>query len=241
MRVWKTVRSQEQIQDNLFRRLDGEQEDLLAYYTFDPVLPMPVGAPTVLADVSGRGNDLSINGAQFVLSTAPIGGDTPQVRSALAGVRTLFNDLIQSSPAVQEYGDLQTDAQGNLAGVLKRCYAYIKQGQWQLITGFKVGNLVTEWIGQVQFAPQLIGFIEGAPPVPSENLTMAAADYAGASSVELTQAKTATFTYAASKDTGFDMSVEAALKFGFKSKSETGAAAIAFVASTVEESVWRSG
>ena len=80
------------------------------------------------------------------------------MRSALAGVRTTFSGLIGSRPAVQEYADLQVDNRGNLAGVLKRCYSYVNDGKWTLITGFKVGDLTTEWIGQVQFAPQLKGF-----------------------------------------------------------------------------------
>ena len=56
------------------------------------------------------------------------------------------------------------------------------------ITGFKVGDLSVEWVGQAQFDPQLMGYIEGAPPVPSENLTVDADGYTGASSVTLTEA-----------------------------------------------------
>ncbi|NJL48609.1 MAG: LamG domain-containing protein [Leptolyngbyaceae cyanobacterium SM2_5_2] len=204
VRVWKTARTVEQIHDNLFRRLLGEneqfldnREDLLAYYPFD------TQQAGVLSDFSLLGNDLIPFAADFVLSTAPIGEDTPQVRSALAGLRTPFNDRLQSVPAVQEYGDLQTDVDGNLFGVYKRCYGLIKDGQWELITGFKVGELVTEWVGQVQFDPQLIGYIEGSPPVPGENLTSTGvvlgefADYNGASSVELKQASKTNFTFSA--------------------------------------------
>ncbi|MFH8336339.1 hypothetical protein [Streptomyces sp. AM6-12] len=46
-----------------------------------------------------------------------------------------------------------------------------------------MGDLVTEWVGQAQFDPQLMGYIEGAPPVPSENLTDKPDGYAAASSV----------------------------------------------------------
>ena len=67
---------------------------------------------------------------------------------------------------------MQLDSDANQIAVYKRCYSLIQSGQWQLITGFKVGNLISEWVGQVQFDPQIIGYIEGAPPVPSENLTV---------------------------------------------------------------------
>ncbi|WP_017299436.1 LamG-like jellyroll fold domain-containing protein [Nodosilinea nodulosa] len=215
VRIWHSARTLEQVQDNLFRRLLGEneqfldnREDLLAYYPFD------TQKAGVLSDYSLLGNDLVPYNTEFVLSTAPIGEDTPQVRSALAGVRTPFSDRLQSTPAVQEYGDLQTDVDGNLFGIYKRCYGLIKDGQWELITGFKVGELVTEWVGQVQFDPQLIGFIEGAPPVPGENLTSTSvvlgefADYNGASSVELKQASKTNFTFSADKESGFDSSFD---------------------------------
>ncbi len=215
VRVWKIARTQEQVQDNLFRRLLGEKEDLLAYYTFD------AERDNQLSDHSLRGNDLRVSSASYVLSTAPIGEDTPQVRSALASIRTPFHGLLQGRPAVQEYGDLQYDVEGNLLGVLKRCYAFVLNGQWHLVTGFKVGNLVTEWIGQVQFAPQLKGFIEGAPPVPSENLTTRSVDIIGdiddyneASRIELQATQKNTFTYSAEKDSGFDMQAELSAQFG---------------------------
>ena len=197
----------------------------MAYYTFTP----DAKAPTKLADDSPRSNHLTIQGTALVLSTAPIGDDTPQVRSALASVKTTFNDWLHTTPALQEYGDLQSDSQGHQIGVYKRCYSFVKNGEWQLITGFKVGDLVIEWIGQAQFAPQLIGYIEGAPPVPSENLTQRSDkaigdldDYNEASTIEIMEADETTFTYAASKAGGFDMSFEASLQFGAKSDSEAG-------------------
>ncbi|MGH7594862.1 MAG: LamG-like jellyroll fold domain-containing protein [bacterium] len=238
VRIWKTVRTPEQIQDSLFRRLNGELDSLIAYYTFD------AETQNQLKDQSLAGNHLTVEGTSFyILSTAPIGEDTPQVRSALAGVRTPFSGVIHSRPSVHEYGDLQYDNQGNLIGVFKRCYGFVKDGDWQLITGFKVGDLATEWIGQVQFAPQLIGYIEGTPPVPSENLTQPSVeligdldDYNGASVIELAEAQETTYTYSASKAGGFDLEVEAALKFGFKSKTDAGGG-VGFISLTsIEES-----
>ncbi|UBF24983.1 hypothetical protein K9N68_25580 [Kovacikia minuta CCNUW1] len=311
VRIWKIVRTQEQIRDNLFRRLMGDQEDLVAYYTFDPApdpesktsssaisssatatnsiritdhsfqsnhLEVPPLVPidytlalrslesVATLPTTGQGlvivakigssyhmrafnrageqildkaiapdaelvkqidaalKQASIDAATqtrllkqlsavnpYILSTAPISDDTPQVRSALAGIKTAFSGTIQSQPAVQEYGDMQYDSAGNLIGVFKRCYSFIKDNHWHLITGFKVGDLLTEWVGQVQYAPQMIGYIEGAPPVPSENLTAIAgklSDYARASSIELVQAESTTYNYTASKSGGFDMQVD---------------------------------
>lgn len=207
VRIWKVARSQEQLQDNLFTRLKGEKEDLIANYTFDSDEDYRV------LDYSLFGNHLGIaqgfNQPTSVLSTAPIGDDTAQVRSALAGIETQFNGYIHSRPAIQEYGDTQTDEAGNTTGILKRCYGYIENGQWHLITGFKVGNLISEWIGQVQFAPQIIGYVEGAPPVPSENITAgpvdpAIGDYNNVSTLEVIEADNVSYAFSASQEGSFN-------------------------------------
>lgn len=206
MRIWRTVRTQEQIQDNLFHRLQGEKEDLIAYYTFDRQSDEELSE---LSDHSFRGNHLQVGQAAFVVSDAPISHDAFPVRNALLAVKTPFHEKIHSRPGIQEYGDMQYDAEGNLIGILKRCYSYIRNGEWFLITGFKVGNLVTEWLGQVQFNPELKGFVEGAPPVPSENLTAgpidpAIFDYANSAAVEVVEADNVSYTYATSKEGGLN-------------------------------------
>ncbi|NEQ65005.1 MAG: LamG domain-containing protein [Symploca sp. SIO2D2] len=218
VRVWKVVRTQEQILDNIFTRLKGEKQDLLANYTFDEI------ADNQVKDSSLAGNHLPLgaddNKPTSVFSNAPISNDTPQVRSALAEVQTVFNEEIASSPAISEYADLQYDSQQNLTGAFKRCYTYIKDGKWQLITGYKVGNLITEWISQVQFDPQIIGYIEGAPPIPSENMTVGpitASDtdtYKQASTVELIESEEVTYNFSSSKENGFDSSFEASMSAG---------------------------
>ena len=88
-----------------------------------------------------------------------------------------------------------------------------RDGRWQIVSGYQVGDVRAEWVGQAQFDPQLIGFIEGAPPVPSENLTVED-DYADISSVALTEADSTTYTYSSSRDTGFDLSVETSFGVG---------------------------
>ena len=217
VRIWKVPRTQEQIQDNIFSRLKGEIEYLIANYTFDKE------DTTQLRDYSLLGNDLSLgtdkSKPNFILSTAPIGTDAAIVRSSLAGVETKFQGTIDSRPGVEEYGDLQRDADGNLMGLQKRCYSYIKDGQWQLLTGYKVGNLKTEWISQVQFDPQVIGFIEGAPPVPSENLTEGTLDpgkddCADASSLEVVEAESVSYSFGASQEGSFDTALDVTFKQG---------------------------
>jgi hypothetical protein len=201
LRLWRTARTGQQIRENMFHRLTGERDDLVAYYTFDAE---PNGR---LVDEGPLGNDLVVRGGTYPVSTAPVGGDVPQARDVLGGVTTSFNVTIDSPPGTAEYATLETDADGGRTGVFKRCHAYVRDGAWQLVTGFKVGDMVTEWIGQAQFDPQLIGYVEGAPPVPAENLT-GDGDHTGASAVELTEATTTTYTYATTRDVGIDASAE---------------------------------
>jgi hypothetical protein len=215
VRVWKVARTQEQIQDNLFSRLKDEKESLIANYTFD-------NKESELKDHSLLGNHLTWNGDQddLVLSTAPISNDTALVHP-VGAVDTQFHGTIQSCPVIQEYADTQTNADGDMIGVMKRCYAYIKDGQWHLLTGFKVGNLITEWISQVQFNPQVIGYIEGAPPVPSENLTAGPiqptkGDYSGGaySALEVVEAESVNYNFSVSKERGIDTSFEVEAQVG---------------------------
>lgn len=221
VRIWRTARTQEQILDNLFTRLKGEKEDLIAYWSFDRA-STDEGAG-VVRDEGLRGNDLTLPAAPArptaVLSTAPVSSDTAQVRSALAAMRTPFHEAISGTPAVAEYADMQYTAKGEAFGVLKRAYGSLRDGRWHLVTGYKVGDLVSEWVSQVQFDPQLIGYVEGAPPVPSENLTPNTVDperatYDGVASVEFTQAEEVVHSLSSAKE----RSVDAA--FGFALSNE---------------------
>jgi hypothetical protein len=104
---------------------------------------------------------------------------------------TAFCERIAATPAVGEYATVQRTAAG-VTGTMKRCYSYVRNGRWLLIAGYQVGEMISDWVGQAQYDPQLYGYIEGAPPVPSENLTVASAnpdtqDFANASKVTFTQ------------------------------------------------------
>ncbi|SDS73183.1 Concanavalin A-like lectin/glucanases superfamily protein [Streptomyces sp. TLI_053] len=223
VRIWRAVRTQEQISDNLFTRLRGDKQDLLGYWPFDR--DSTATGTTSVRDEGLRGNDLhfSPNRPKILLSTAPISADTAQVRSALADVRTPFHSTIAGAPGATEYADLQYDAKGQAIGVLKRCYGFVRDGRWHLITGYKVGDLITEWVGQAQFDPQLMGYIEGAPPVPSENLTDKSDGYAGASSVEFTEADQVLQSLSTSKTE----STNTAFNASFGAETDAGAMAVA--------------
>ncbi|MFF8958672.1 LamG-like jellyroll fold domain-containing protein [Streptomyces sp. NPDC014894] len=215
VRLWRTARTPEQILDNLFTRLKGDKQDLLAYWPFDS--ESTTATAESVADHSLRGNHLDpgtdATRPRIVLSTAPVSTDTAAVRSALAGVSTPFHEKISAPPASVEYADLQYTPDGQAQGVLKRAYAHIADGVWTLTTGYKVGDLTTEWVSQVQFDPQLIGYIEGAPPVPSENLT-GNTDVADVSSVTFTEADEITSVLGSARNRNVDLSFTMAAELG---------------------------
>jgi hypothetical protein len=216
VRLWRTERTQEQILDNMFCRLREDRRNLLAYYQFDEQ-STTAGAP--VTDNGLRGNTLTLNGTPTPrLSTAPIAEDTPQVRSALTGVQTPFNIAVGGTPSVAEYADMQSDSLGGLTGVMKRCYSYLRGDRWVLHTGFKVGDLITTWVAQAQFNPQVVGYIEGAPPVPSENLVKVpdSADYTDRSKVTFVQADNTTNTMSSSKRGSVDAAIKASFEIGSK-------------------------
>lgn len=228
VRIWDIARTPEELQDELFQTLKGSYAGLIAHYPFDD-------ANNLGEDASGNGHHLLLTQASTSTDLPPLGEDMPQVvftpvAGAPAAPQVPSTSI--AAPAVAEYPDLQVDAAGNLGGAMKRAYSYIdRDGRWQLLSGFKVGNLVTEWLGQVQADPQLIGFIEGAPPVPSENLTSTSlntggnskfADYGGASSVALNESDNVNVVFASSKEDGFDMAVKMTAGIGYKEEIDVG-------------------
>jgi hypothetical protein len=227
LRLFRTVRSEEQILDNLFTRLKGERQELIAYYTFDA--DSTSRDSDRILDNGLRGNHLPLPSDRLqrprvVLSTAPVSNDAAQVRSAIASVQTQFHEQIDTTPAVAEYADMQRDRSGDVTGVMKRCYSYLNGGTWNLITGYKIGTLISEWVGQAQFDPQIMGYLEGAPPVPSENLTEGPVnpdlnDFEGKAKVEFVQADEVVYSLSSSKDKSVTAGLSATVKNGAQSST----------------------
>ena len=167
VRIWDRIRTPEQIRDNMNRRLIESEKDIVGYWPLDEG-----GSSDTAKDQSGNGNDFTgLTAANWTDSNPPIGTESPIVRNILGGPDTGMEVSISSIPAVFEYSDMQEDDSGMAFGVLKRGYLYVSGGTANLVTGFKIDDLEMTYLGMVQTKPTLIGYIEGAPPVPRENLT----------------------------------------------------------------------
>ncbi|MFL9584104.1 LamG-like jellyroll fold domain-containing protein [Stenotrophomonas sp. AB1(2024)] len=207
IRIWATQRTGEQIADSMHRPLSGSEAHLRGYWSFAN------GSGAAVEDRTGRGNVGQLAGKGSALptwltSTAPLGNEAPEVINVLGGVPTFAQLDITETPAVVEYADLQRDAYGDVFSVMKRAYLGIAHQELLLITGYKIGDLDTVYLGQAQSKPTLVGYIEGAPPIPSENQTLPywrggygeLNSYAGATSVEFTEADNTVYAYNASRD-----------------------------------------
>jgi hypothetical protein len=161
-------------------------------------------------------------------SIAPVGLDSP-ICHEIGGMKFPENETIIGIPFVTEYGDLQKDSKGEVRGVLKRCHAFMQSGgKVCLVTGYKIGEMEMMYIGQVQTKPTLIGYIEGAPPVPSENLTLndpVTDDYVGTSSVKLVENQSEAFHYSGKSNLYLDASLDAKLGLYFGTETSAGVGA----------------
>ncbi|MDK1311049.1 LamG-like jellyroll fold domain-containing protein [Pseudoalteromonas ardens] len=188
LRVWSVAKSQAEINSACHSPVVGSSKELIGYWPFNGTA----------RDDSGHGNNGSLVGdpqPKFAPSTAPVANEAPMVRNIYSDHITDFQEPVEGTPAVAEYTSTLTTTLGGLVSVMQREYAYVDESL-TILPNFKVGNLNMVYIGQVQTSPTLIGFIEGAPPVPSENLTRPYYDsatsyheYFGASSIALSESK----------------------------------------------------
>ncbi|CCT73221.1 uncharacterized protein FFUJ_10097 [Fusarium fujikuroi IMI 58289] len=179
LRIWNVPRTRENICDSMHTRLTDVSSDVAAYLPFDETANLATdtagqGQNSILLDTSVNCYNLTPllgGGVRKKASEAPVGLDSPCVYQSLGAISDKLRGVtISACPSVAEYGDLQIESSGSMGGSYKRVYSFIESnGKWCLVTGFRIGSLQTEWVGNVQTDPTLIGFIEGAPPVPIEN------------------------------------------------------------------------
>ncbi len=224
VRLWSTQRTPLQVRQALNVAVTGRDAGLAAYW------PVSDGSGRRVGDFTGRAhNGRWVGGhdvAPWILSAAPIGVEAPGIRMANGGVEPKNPILSDSAAQAAAYGSTQTDAYGNLIATYRRAYAILPKGKGlDLTVGLLIGELDIQFVGQVQLNPSLIGYIEGSPPVPSENLKVypgSPGTYNGASSIVVDETASVSYAYTASRDTGFDMSVNSSLGFRWEEEIDAG-------------------
>ena len=188
VRVWGVALSDDEIAVNSTILLTGNEPGLLAYY------PMSEATGVEVRDHSGNGYNATVSGANWWGCTAPIGKiDNPSAVDALVSA---------------EYSTVTVESSTKTkVAIMRRFFAYPATNGVTLLPDKRIETLELKWIGNAQFAPTLLGYIEGPPPVPSENLTLSD-DYNGATSVELTMSEDVEFSWNRSQDSGLGANAE---------------------------------
>lgn len=179
VRIWNSARSVQDIKQSMNRTLSGNENNLICNYPLDRI-------------VLHEGN-LKVGGSNGVYGIP-------------FGIRIAYSTAVPVTGAVLHAVEYNTIMKNPKTGVktamMRRAYAYPVNDGFNLISDKRIENLELKWIGNAQFAPTLMGYIEGAPPVPSENLTESD-DYNGASSVQLTMSEDMEFNWSRSDESAY--------------------------------------
>jgi hypothetical protein len=192
VRIWNQGLGADEIQANQHFLLTGREPGLLSYWSMNDV-----GRDTIL-DRSPNGYHGTPSGQiSFVPDTAPLG--------------QIERDTDSTLVIVNEYPTQETDETGQAVALMRRFYAYIQSGAFiETLQDQRIESLEVRWVGNAQFEPTLLGYIESAPPVPSENLTLSDS-YDNASAVQLTSTENVTYSWTRSEDIGIGFDLEAIL------------------------------
>lgn len=183
--VWSRALTREEIARTVHVRQRAREPDLVACFPLDR--PDPKDTPNTNDVVRGR------------LGTS----------KAASWLRDASLPIVPDALLSEEYS---TVGEGRIA-MMRRFMGFPVRDAALLWPDQRVEWLELKWLGNAQFAPTLLGYIEGAPPVPSENLTMAD-DYNGAASVELNTSEDVEFKWTRNQDSGLGASIDAFLGGG---------------------------
>jgi hypothetical protein len=177
VRIWDRVRTDTEILTNMRRRVAGTEANLLAYYPLDEVN----GDNKVKDKKAGVYQGELKGSAELLLTTS----------SPVAGAESLIT---------AEYSSIEVSGEGKKQALMRRFFGFTTGGDVQLLPEQRVEELTLQWVGNTQINPTLLGYIEGAPPIPSENLTVDE-DYNGATTVTLRQSEETSYSWQRSETT----------------------------------------
>ncbi|WP_437931606.1 LamG-like jellyroll fold domain-containing protein [Sorangium sp. So ce291] len=206
VRLWDRARTEAEIRANMRRRLAGTEPNLLAYYPLDEV-----NGDKKIKDKKAGVYQGQLSGSAAVLLTTSL---------PAAGAEGLVTT---------EYSSIEVGPEGKKQALMRRFFGFTTGGQVQLLPEQRVEELTLQWVGNTQINPTLLGYIEGAPPVPSENLTVDE-DYNGATAVTLRQSDETSYSWQRSETIHGGISMD-----GFLGAAWGVEAGPAFISSKVSE------
>ena len=190
VRIWNKARTLEEIQADMHQHLTGEEENLVGYWPLNNI--QPEGDTIKVLDLSSNNHHGTVNNGAIIKNsnTLPIGS----------------NALVSA-----EYSTVGIDKlTSKKTSLMRRFLASPALNGVELLPDKRIEELELKWISNAQFAPTLLGYIEGAPPIPTENLTVQES-YNGATSVELNTSEDVEFSWYRAQDVGLGASLDAFL------------------------------
>ena len=187
VRIWGRALTQSEVRAGMRVCASGAEADLLRCWPLSALVV--AGTDTSTPDLSPAAAHGVVSGGLLFLHATdlPLAGGT---------------DVVST-----EYATVGVSASGQKQGLMRRCFGITQGRSVRFVHEARVEALALQWIGNAQFKPTLLGYIEGAPPVPSENLTFAD-DYNDATSVQLTQSDTVTYSWERSMSAGGSLSAD---------------------------------
>ena len=187
LRIWDGTRSGQDILRHMHTELSGKESDLMACWRFDQ-LPANIEAKQ-----NHEFNDIT-NSYKAILRHVSLATGNSESR-----------DIELASTEYSTIGRGSTNGGGN--AIMRRGFMFPVSNGIETLMDKRVDELELVWVGNSQFAPTLLGYIEGAPPVPGENLTKKA-DYNDATSVTLSTSNDMAYSWNRSDDSSIGSKVK---------------------------------
>ena len=198
VRLFNTARTRLEIKRDMDHRLLGNEVNVSGYW------PLTALQPSEADPLLSQTPDLSPNTCHGTV----YGGVLPVENSDLPSAKA--DHLVTA-----EYSVTETNAQGKKESILRQFLGFTTESGVTLLPEKRIEALVRQWIEKTQIKPNLIGYIEGPPPVPSENLTIQQS-YDGATSIHLVESETNEYTWERSRDIGKNMPTTFSIGPGFE-------------------------
>ncbi|AHJ31470.1 LamG domain-containing protein [Nodularia spumigena CS-584] len=233
LRIWNVARTQNDIRADMYTRLSGKEPNLVAYFPLDQI--HLEGTTPIVKDLAGNYHGTPRSGVQpaadnvlpairenvqAIMNNQPPSnrnrGIVSQVLTVEDNTLPIGGDALVSA----EYSTVTLDPTAKRkVAIMRRFLGSPTTNGATLLPDKRIETLELKWIGNAQFAPTLLGYIEGPPPVPSENLTIEG-DYNGATSVELTMSEDVEFSWNRAQDSGLGAAAE--IFAGAETEAEAG-------------------
>ncbi len=223
VQIWNKARTGEEIFRTMKQPAIAPVEGLQGYYRLND------GSGLYAADSSGNAADVLSSSDGLWFSSYNVQNQEAQeqtppvpIRDEAGYIINISNNYKSPEANALKITSAPSVAEDHLS--MNRIYSYLSNSGNTSNNGkpvFKADVPLAEtelvYIGQIQYKPRLIGFIEGAPPVPSENLTVDSPGtpdkYDGNASVTLNRSETATISASAGVNggLGFAANIKAGL------------------------------